>query len=126
MKVRAKIVSALLVTFIATSCSNTWLYAGSKESPQTVSIESIQNQPEKYLNRRVSINGSFMGWQGGCQSPPPVTRSDWMIEDGTGCIYVSGRLPDGRLNSFDPKGEKIKIEGIVKKGDFEAYYLEIR
>jgi hypothetical protein len=30
-----------------------------------------------------------MGWCGDCEYAAPVTYSDWMLQDETGCIYVS-------------------------------------
>ena len=47
-----------------------------------------------------------------------LTRSDWMLEDETGCIYITGRIPNS-LSPVQPKGERVLVKGRVittKKG----------
>jgi hypothetical protein len=69
-------------------------------------IGDIKANPEAYEGKIVTIVGEcleYCRWE--CGPGPPVTRSDWCIEDGTGCIYVAR----GR-----PFGELLKIEGMVK------------
>jgi hypothetical protein len=69
------------------------------ESTITVSnlIAEILRAPDDYLGATVEITGYFQGWDlldevGG---PPPVTRSDWVIADDGGALYVTGMLPAG-------------------------------
>jgi hypothetical protein len=85
-------------------------------------VAAINTNPESYVNREIVVHGKFMGWKGSCSGPPPVTRSDWMIEDKDQCIYVSGDLPVG-LNALNPSGEKIFVKAKVKVNQTGKPYL---
>ena len=106
----------------------------------------IQNQ-SLYEGKIVTISGKYGGWghkEGnipGCESGPPVTRSDWCIYDETGCIYVAGAeiLECGEytteidiykycFNNFDPSGGEsmgtdMIIKGRVKISDKGVTYV---
>ena len=51
---------------------------------------------------------------------PPVTRSDWVLKDETGSIYVTGKVSPG-LDPVEDIGEKITVYGIVRLKDNQAY-----
>lgn len=87
-------------------------------------IHQIQEQPESYNGRTVDMEGTFKGWQGKCIGPPPVTRSDWMLEDKTGCIYVSGPLPDG-LSAISPQDEQVSVKGTMRIDRSGKAYVEV-
>jgi hypothetical protein len=89
-------------------------------------IEQIRQSPQDYLGETVEITGYFRGWDllaevGG---PPPVTRSDWVIADEGGALYVTGRLP-ANLNpaSRDDTGTVIRLTATVAMSQ-EQVYLE--
>lgn len=73
---------------------------------------------EKVLSGRVpggttvTITGRFRGWRGCVDSTFMLTRSDWALEDGSGCIMVSGPLPRG-LNPHSSVQPRITVEGVV-------------
>ncbi len=63
------------------------------------------------------ISGRFLGWKGcGHGSHFMVTRSDWAIEDETGCIMVTGPMPKG----LDP------IEGVGKEVTIKVRVLKVK
>ena len=66
---------------------------------------------DRYLGSVVELKGVFIGW-GGKIGPPPVTKSDYIIEDKTGQIYVSGRFPKGI--SMKDMGKIVTIKGTVR------------
>ena len=66
---------------------------------------------DKYVGSTVELKGVFIGW-GGKIGPPPVTKSDYIIEDKTGQIHVSGRLPKGI--SRNDMGKIVTIKGTVR------------
>lgn len=76
-------------------------------------IGQILAAPDRFESRTVTITGTFQGWRGACRSGPPVSRSDWMIADASGCIYVHGPVPSG-LDPAGPDGEKITVTGVVR------------
>ncbi len=49
-----------------------------------------------YVGSIVTVEGRCAGWNSELVAGgPPVTRSDWVLEDGDAGIYVNGSLPDG-------------------------------
>ncbi len=83
-----------------------------------VSIKAIQENPALFAEKEVVLEGVFRGWTGTCASPF-ITRSDWTLEDETGCIYITGRIPNS-LSPAQPKGERVLVQGRVittKKGE---------
>ena len=87
-------------------------------------VRAIRENPSSWEGRKVRLTGGFKGWSGSCRGAPPVSRSDWMLEDGTGCIYVTGLLPPG-VSALTPKGEPLSLEGLIRAGPGGALYLEV-
>ena len=85
-------------------------FAGAYISIKTPAIKQIVAS-DKYVGSTVEIKGVFIGW-GGKIGPPPITKSDYIIEDKTGQIYVSGRLPKGI--SMKDMGKTVAIKGVVR------------
>jgi len=78
-------------------------------------------------NSRVSINATYKGWTPSPNDPntkdgPPVTRSDWAICDGTGCMYVVGPID---LNPSNDVGTQVSVIGRLKKTDKGQVYLAL-
>jgi len=75
---------------------------------------------------RVEIVGYFHGWDllDEMNASPPVTRSDWVIADNSGAIYVTGSIP----KNLDPSSPEkiwpiIRLVGTIRmEGD--QIYLE--
>ncbi len=89
------------------------------ESGEQVTIADIASNPTEYEGKTVTVSGEYRGWESGHGSPP-VTRSDWILRDETGGIYVTGKVPPG-LDPVEDKGKKITVYGVVRlKGD-QAY-----
>ena len=76
-------------------------------------------------NGLVTVTGRYAGWSGPCKGAPPRTRSDWMLVDGTACIYVSGPVPVGLAPPPDPAshGQGTVVEGRVERADDGRLYL---
>lgn len=92
----------------------------------TETVGEILKSPGNFAGQTVEIVGYFHGWDllGEAGGGPPVTRSDWVIKDNSGAIYVTGMLPEG----LDP-ADRAQVETVVRltarvaqKG--EAAYLE--
>jgi hypothetical protein len=50
----------------------------------------------KWVGRTVRITGRCRGYGAAAAAdPPPLSRSDWLLEDGGKSIYVNGPLPTG-------------------------------
>jgi hypothetical protein len=89
-------------------------------------IAGIIQSPDDYLGEEVEITGYFQGWDllGEVDDPPPVTRSDWVIADEGGALYVTGMLP-ANLDpaSRDDVGTVIRLTATVATRQ-EQIYLE--
>jgi len=77
---------------------------------KVIEIAEIFKDMTVYLDEPVIVEGVFMGWNGSCSSSIIKTRSDWIVEDQSGCIYVTGMIPTF-LNPSAPKRENIRVEG---------------
>jgi hypothetical protein len=90
--------------------------------PQGITqIGAIKQNPALYENRTVMVNGTYRGWESG-HGVPPLTRSDWVIQDGTGAIYVTGSKMG--LNYPADVGKPVDVTGRVKTKN-GVPYLEI-
>ncbi|MBI5304794.1 MAG: hypothetical protein HY868_21850 [Chloroflexi bacterium] len=60
-------------------------------------LGTILNAPREFDGRAFEIVGYFRGWNvyGEARGNPPVSRSDWVIADASGAIYVTGAPPRG-------------------------------
>jgi hypothetical protein len=75
---------------------------------------------------QVEVIGYFRGWDllDELDNSPPVTRSDWVIADNSGAIYVTGKIPDSlNPSSLDQVNQVIHLIAVIRvKG--EQVYLE--
>ncbi len=78
-------------------------------------VDKFVKNVNLYKNKLVTVRGVFMGWKGSCNTTPPETRSDWMIENNGVCIYVSGPTPMGieRISNSKDIGKQIDVRGRV-------------
>ena len=80
-----------------------------------LTVDTVAKEPKNWAGKKVKLTGNFSGWQGKCTGRPPVSRSDWMMESDTACMYVNGRLPP-ELSSIPPArgiGKPIVVMGEV-------------
>jgi len=86
---------------------------------EELTIADIISEPAEYEGKTVTVSGEYRGWEAGHGSPP-VTRSDWVVKDNTGSIYVTGKVSPG-LDPYDDRGKQITVSGIVRVKDGQAY-----
>jgi len=113
---------ALLAVLLVTACQQV---APSPPPPAKPSIADIRSTPAAYEGKIVTIEGEYQGWKGGFGGPP-VTRSDWLVQDTTGWLYVTAK-PSG-LDPLTDVGHPIKVTGLVrmtKDGEPYLYAQEI-
>lgn len=108
---------AVMVFVLLAAC------AGVPPSSAGPTVERINADPGKHEGTEVTLAVSFKGWKGTCAGPPPVSRSDWMVDDGTGCLYVHGPLPGG-VDPLRPKDERIVVTGMLKRSEKGIPYLD--
>ncbi|BEP18691.1 hypothetical protein PYJP_20430 [Pyrofollis japonicus] len=85
----------------------------SAPKPVEAKISDIVENPEKYVSKTVIVKGKSLGWSG-LDYPPPVSRSDWVLDDGTGKIYVSAFSPYPGSKIVVKKGVSVVVIGVVK------------
>ena len=90
-----------------------------------ITIQKIFKNPAEFLNREIILEGAFQGWKGKCEDSNPLTRSDWILKDETGCIYVSGKIPSG-VSTTDPRGEVVVLSGTLKIKEGGKPYFEAK
>jgi hypothetical protein len=68
------------------------------DAPAEAHAVSVKGVVERSVpvGDRVRVSGRCLGYTAGpAIGGPPVTRSDWQLEDGGVAVYVTGALPDG-------------------------------
>lgn len=101
------------------------------QETRTVSITRISNviadiiaHPDQYADRQVEIVGYYRGWDllKEVQGTPPVTRSDWVIADNSGAIYVTGGAPQN-LDPASPQDAQkvIRLMAAVEQNENGVY-----
>ena len=59
-----------------------------------ITISEILENP--LLNgQTVVVEGRYLGWTSCDSKTTMLTRSDWVLKDSTGCIFVTGGMPPG-------------------------------
>jgi hypothetical protein len=112
------LLTAFLAVLLMTACPQT-------PFPALATIGEIRATPTAYQGKVVIIEGVYQGWKGG-YGGPPVTRSDWLVEDATGWLYVTGKPAD--LDPLGDVGHPIKVTGevrITKDGEPYLFAQEI-
>lgn len=84
----------------------------------TTLIGAIKQNPNTYVNQTVKLVGNYRGWETGHGSPP-VTRSDWVLQDFTGSIYVTGNSMGLKYPSDN--GKPLTITGTVRLKEGQPY-----
>lgn len=92
-------------------------------------IQDILQKPQLYAGKRVTLTGFYRGWDllDETKAFSPVTRSDWVIRDQCGAIYVLARnglsleLNAGEKSNTD---KIVRVVGIVRVTDSGQAYIE--
>ena len=113
--VKSILLASFLVVLLMTACPTT------PPPPSEATIGEIRTAPALYEGQTVTIEGVYQGWQGGYGSPP-VTRSDWLVEDASGWLYVTGK-PAGSLDPLVDVGRGLKVTGQVELTEEGEPYL---
>lgn len=100
-----------------------------KESIMTAIIQSILADSGKYTGSEVTIVGLYRGWNllAEAAGQSPVTRSDWVIKDSSGAIYVKANanlistLNPGSLEDTDTM---VSVSGWVRVTADDQPYIE--
>jgi hypothetical protein len=112
---------ALVTAATTVSGQNSSWHAGGADAPPAVPVKrgevtlirEIVALPPRFAERDVIVRGVFHGWKGKCPSSGTLTRNDWIMDDGTGCLFVSGMMLQS-LSPSMPMGERIVVKGRVK------------
>ncbi|GIV15502.1 MAG: hypothetical protein KatS3mg022_0937 [Armatimonadota bacterium] len=89
-------------------------------------IRDLINNPDRWVGTQVFLAGRNAGWQPdpncpNCAGGPPVTRSDWVLRDDTGCIYVTGIWAP-----TNTRGQEVLVEGTLRRGRRGQIYVEAK
>jgi len=102
-----------------------------KLSEPTKIIGSIIAEPFAFEGRYITIIGYYRGWDllQETNTAPPVTRSDWVVKDSTGAIYISANseaeVPEGlHPSSLQDTSIILEVKGIVRVTKLGQPYLE--
>jgi len=105
----------------------------SKLPELTQLVGSIIAEPSTFEGENITVIGYYRGWDllHEADMGPPVTRSDWVIKDSTGAIYVSAnseaKIPDGLSpDSSQDTGTILKVMGIVRVTEDGQAYIEAK
>lgn len=101
--------------------------AASSADPHAVTVARILAGSAGEDGTVVLLVGRFQGWRPGPGGPatqqgPPVTRSDWALDDGTGSIYVTGAAPT--LDPTRDMGQSVRVTGTLRHTKDGRPYLE--
>lgn len=89
----------------------------------TYSLSQLSTMFVQYKDRHVTVSGQYGGWSHACPASQGKTRSDWVLFDGTSCLFVTGAMPKG-LSSIKPNNEAVEVVGVLRVTDNGKYYLE--
>jgi hypothetical protein len=69
---------------------------GSVPAPQKVSVHDVLTTPS-LTGKAVEVTGRCLGYSVPtvARGSPPVTRSDWQLEDQGEAVWVNGPMPSG-------------------------------
>jgi hypothetical protein len=80
-------------------------------------IKEILDHPPSYDGKTVLIKAIYRGWKG--EGEPPIIKSNWVITDLTGEIYVTSIYP--HLDPIEDIGRELIVIGIVRVKDNIPY-----
>lgn len=83
-------------------------FVGCVELTPTTKIRDIEEHPEKYVNKKVTVEGSVS--TPGSGGHPKPARNDFLILDGTGMIGVRSC----NSNLYIKPSDRVRVTGTVK------------
>ena len=103
----------------------------SKPPKLTERLGAVIAEPFSFEGQDITVVGYYRGWDllQEANTSPPITRSDWVIKDSTGAIYVSAnseaKVPEG----LDPgtaqdTGVILEVKGVVRVTREGQPYIE--
>ena len=93
------------------------------EKRDSIDIRTVLQHPAEFRGKEIGLSGTSRGWKGG-YGPPPVSRSDWVLEDLTGFIYVTGGFPKGMMKEGRPAvGLPVDMTALVEQTEQKTLYL---
>ncbi len=100
--------------------------------PVPAKILDIAAKPLQFEGKLVLVKGEYRGWQGSSvqfatRFGPPVTRSDWVVRDATGDMYVAAdKQLDApfALQPLSNLGRRIELTGLVELSQKGFPYLK--
>ena len=98
---------------------------GQDNSPEYTPIGEIWKDVQQYENEIITVCGQYHGWHGQGLKNPLITRSDWVIRDSTGAIYVAGRIPAG-LGKNVTLGTEIVVKGQLLLSKDKVSYIKAK
>ena len=86
-------------------------------APTTATVHELLAS-NALVGRMVEVTGRCLGYSSPtvAQGSPPVTRSDWQLEDGGEAIWVTGPMPDG-CTATEPATEPSTIQATVAQDE---------
>lgn len=97
----------------------------------TERLGSVIAEPFSFEGEYMTVVGYYRGWDllQEANTSPPITRSDWVIKDSTGAIYVSANSEAGGPEGLDPSSAQdtgiiLEVKGIVHVTEGGQPYLE--
>jgi hypothetical protein len=97
----------------------------------TNTIDSILIEPSAFEGQDITVVGYYRGWDllHEVNLAPPVTRSDWVVKDSTGAIYISAsseaKLPETlKPDSLEYMDVILEIKGVVHITSEGQPYIE--
>jgi len=92
--------------------------------PAPLTVDAVVQQGMALQGRDLKVAGRYMGWNGQCQGTP-ASRSAWMLEGKSECVYVSGQVPDGLAPppAQEDVGQEVVVEARVAADQAGRLYL---
>lgn len=94
-------------------------------------LRSVLADPRAFEGQEITVMGYYRGWDllQEANVSPPVTRSDWVLKDDSGAIYVSAKseagVPEGlHPTSLEDTEVVLEVKGIVRLTDAGQPYIE--
>lgn len=95
----------------------------SASSADVKPVDEIVAHASSLKDQTIVVHGWFAGFKGTCVGAPPATRSDWMLEGETRCLYVAGGMP----RSPDSKERfHTEVRGVLKLAADGRPYIDAR
>lgn len=97
---------------------------------QAVTAADVVRWARYLRDKPITIQGEYRGWSPDERGPGvdkgrPKRRADWILRDGTGAIYVSGRSPLG-LDPLDDVGSTVSVDGVGGLSKAQAGFVEAK